>query len=309
MTVVAIPVTPGDEVNAGDVLAVTESMKMESSLTAPVRGRVREVLVSTNTHVPAGRPLLQIEPLEDEQGSAEGDHLQFADPADSVGADMHGEPPLLDRLQWLVLGYDVPSSEARRILDGVLAAPGDADGELRLLQVYADLRSVSRPHGAEGDAGADAPSPQHYLHAFMRSLDPSAEGLPERFVASLERALRHYGIDGLERTAALEAAAYRLFLSRQRAATASASVRGILERRLAQADDQAACDEGFREVLDRLEAALVSSEPGLAELAREVYADGGLVLYGRWDEHVPAPYQAFREALTDYARACPEAPP
>ncbi|MGZ4329475.1 MAG: ATP-binding protein [Solirubrobacteraceae bacterium] len=270
--VVAIPVSPGDEVNAGDVLAVTESMKMESSLTAPVRGRVREVLVSTNTHVPAGRPLLQIEPLEDEQDAAEGDRLGFADPADPdpAGADSSGEPPLLDRLQWVVLGYDVPPKEAQRILDGVLAAPGDPDGELRLLQVYADLRAVSRPLGADSDAGADAPSPQHHLHAFLRSLDPGAEGLPDRFVASLERALRHYGVDGLERTAALEAASYRLFLSRQRAATASASVRGILERRLADADDQSACDEGFREVLDRLEAALATSEPGLAELAREV---------------------------------------
>ncbi len=53
--VVAIPVSEGDEVQAGDVVAVTESMKMESSLTAPVHGRVREVLVSANTHV-AVRP-------------------------------------------------------------------------------------------------------------------------------------------------------------------------------------------------------------------------------------------------------------
>jgi transcriptional regulator with XRE-family HTH domain len=58
--------------------------------------------------------------------------------------------------------------------------------------------------------------------------------------------------------------------------------------------------------------ALVGGEPGIgktaltAELARQVHADGGLVLYGRWDEHVLAPYQAFREALADYARACPE---
>ncbi|MGZ4247758.1 MAG: ATP-binding protein [Solirubrobacteraceae bacterium] len=266
--VVAIPVSPGDEVNAGDVLAVTESMKMESSLTAPLRGRVREVLVSTNTHVPAGRPLLQIEPLEDEQDATAGDRVQFADV--TGGADANGEPPLLDRLQWLVLGYDVPPGEAQKILDGVLAAPGDDDGELRLLEVYADLRAVSRPHGADSDAGADAPSSQHYLQAFLRSLDPSSEGLPDRFVASLERALRHYGIDGLERTAALEDASYRLFLARQRAATASASVRGILERRLADADDQVVCDDGFREVLDRLEAALVTTEPGLAELAREV---------------------------------------
>jgi DNA-binding XRE family transcriptional regulator len=58
--------------------------------------------------------------------------------------------------------------------------------------------------------------------------------------------------------------------------------------------------------------ALIAGEPGIgktaltAELARRVRADGGLVLYGRWDEHVPAPYQAFREALNDYARACPD---
>ncbi len=65
--VVAIPVSEGDEVQAGDVVAVTESMKMESSLTATVHGRVREVLVSANAQVPAGKPLLQIEPLEDAQ--------------------------------------------------------------------------------------------------------------------------------------------------------------------------------------------------------------------------------------------------
>jgi transcriptional regulator with XRE-family HTH domain/tetratricopeptide (TPR) repeat protein len=58
--------------------------------------------------------------------------------------------------------------------------------------------------------------------------------------------------------------------------------------------------------------ALVAGEPGIgktaltAELARLVHADHGQVLFGRWDEEVLAPYQAFREALGDYARACPE---
>ena len=57
---------------------------------------------------------------------------------------------------------------------------------------------------------------------------------------------------------------------------------------------------------------LIGGEPGIgktaltAELARLVHSGGGLVLYGRWDEHVLAPYQAFREALDDYARACPD---
>jgi transcriptional regulator with XRE-family HTH domain/tetratricopeptide (TPR) repeat protein len=59
--------------------------------------------------------------------------------------------------------------------------------------------------------------------------------------------------------------------------------------------------------------ALVGGEPGIGktaltgELARLAQAGKGLVLYGRWDEHVLAPYQAFREALADYARTCPEA--
>lgn len=58
--------------------------------------------------------------------------------------------------------------------------------------------------------------------------------------------------------------------------------------------------------------ALVGGEPGIGktalvgELARLAHV-GGQVLYGRWDEHVLAPYQAFREALGDYAQACPEA--
>jgi transcriptional regulator with XRE-family HTH domain len=58
--------------------------------------------------------------------------------------------------------------------------------------------------------------------------------------------------------------------------------------------------------------ALVSGEPGIgksaltAQLAQSARAGGGLVLYGRWVEGVPAAYRAFREALADFARACPE---
>ncbi|MGZ6392471.1 MAG: AAA family ATPase, partial [Ktedonobacterales bacterium] len=57
--------------------------------------------------------------------------------------------------------------------------------------------------------------------------------------------------------------------------------------------------------------ALIAGEPGMgkttlaAELAQLVHAENGLVLYGRWNEEVLAPYQAFREALSGYARACP----
>ena len=61
--VVAIPVSEGDEVAEGDVVAVVESMKMETSLTAPFAGRVRRVLTGTNVQVPAQTALLQLEAI------------------------------------------------------------------------------------------------------------------------------------------------------------------------------------------------------------------------------------------------------
>ena len=133
------------------------------------------------------------------------------------------------------------------------------------------MRGLNRPH-LERDPDAEAlSSPQEHLHAFLRSLDAEAEGLPDRFVAHLERALGHFGVTGLERTAALEDAAYRLFLAQQRAPSARDAVRALLARRLEQAEPlEGEAADAFRGVLDRLEAALAPREPALAELAREL---------------------------------------
>ncbi|TMM02053.1 MAG: fused acetyl/propionyl-CoA carboxylase subunit alpha/methylmalonyl-CoA decarboxylase subunit alpha [Actinobacteria bacterium] len=266
--VVAIPVSVGDEVRAGDVVAVTESMKMESSLVAPVAGRVRRVLVSANVHVAAGRPLVQIEPLEGEGAGNEGERVRF----DAGGPGRGAEPSGLQRLVWLVLGYDLSAAEVRSTVDELLAAPLDLDGERRLLEVYADLRALNRPHASdEPDAPQVLGSPQERFHAFLRSLDAGAEGLPDRFVANLERALGQYGIAGLERTPALEDACYRVFLSQQRAEAARAAVQNLLRRQLECAGELSGMvDDEFRRALDRLEAALAPREPALADLAREL---------------------------------------
>ena len=164
---------------------------MESSLTATVHGRVREVLVSANAQVPAGKPLLQIDPIEDGTSAAEeeGERLRF-EPAE---LDAGG----LERLGWAVLGYDVTADEVARALAAV-PAEGDPAEERRLLELYADVRTLDRPHADGLDSGLG--SPQEHLYAFLRSLDPEAEGLPERFVAHLGRALAHYGVESLERT-------------------------------------------------------------------------------------------------------------
>jgi acetyl/propionyl-CoA carboxylase alpha subunit/acetyl-CoA carboxylase carboxyltransferase component len=311
--VVAIPVSPGDEVQAGDVVAVTESMKMESSLTAPVNGRVREVLVSPNTHVANGRPLLQIEPVGGEGSADAGDRLSFELGAD----DQDGGPDIRERLNWLVLGYDLPSEEAKRMLEALGSAPADPAAERRLLETYADLRAISRPHSGDGGHGAEG-SPRQNLHAFLRSLDPEAEGLPDRFVMNLERALAHYGITSLERTPALEAACYRLFLSGQRAAAASAAIRAILEGHLEDAREPRG-GAALREVLDHLEAALAPSEPGLAELAREARwrcCDEPTIeaaredVYAEINEHLAAlaadPAREERDRHVDALVACPQ---
>jgi class 3 adenylate cyclase len=58
---------------------------------------------------------------------------------------------------------------------------------------------------------------------------------------------------------------------------------------------------------------MIAGEPGVgktrlvAELARSVHADGALVLLGRTDEHVDAPYGPWREALRALVRSAPEA--
>jgi len=53
-------VHPGDEVAAGDPVAVIEAMKMESTIGAPVGGRVERVAVADGTRVERGDLLVVI---------------------------------------------------------------------------------------------------------------------------------------------------------------------------------------------------------------------------------------------------------
>jgi acetyl/propionyl-CoA carboxylase alpha subunit/acetyl-CoA carboxylase carboxyltransferase component len=311
--VVSIPVAEGDEVGAGEVVAVLESMKMESSLTAPRAGRVRRVLVGPNTQVGARAPLVQIDELEAEHGQDGGERIEF-------GSD-RAEPPEtperceenLRRLEWLVLGYDVTDADVKRIIADLHGACSDLScspklipGEHRLLRLFADLRALTRPRHEEDPEGELLHSPQEYLHAFLRSLDAESEGLPERFVALLARTLAHYGVAGLDRTPALEEACYRIALSQQRVAAQRSAIAAILDRRLELADDLAGNVPGdFREVLDHLETTMEGRDQVLADLAREVryrYFDEPVIAAGR-----DATYAEMASHLTALASA-PDAP-
>ena len=277
--VVSIPVEPGDEVAAGDLVAVVEIMKMESSLTAPFAGRVREVLAGPNVHVGPQEPLVRIEPLDADAAESDGERVRL-----SVGDQVSAERSAfcrenLRRLEWIVLGYDAEQGELGRILEGLYGAYSDAlatdpllvRGEHRLLTVYADLQVLNRPHHDEADPDAElVRSPREYLNSYLRSLDIEAEGLPPRFVGDLRRALSHYGVEELDRTAQLEEACYRLFLSQRRAERARAAIVALLDRRLEQVEALAGrLGDDFREALDRLTVATQGRDQILADLAHE----------------------------------------
>jgi acetyl-CoA/propionyl-CoA carboxylase biotin carboxyl carrier protein len=59
-TVVAVRVEPGQEVAAGDVVAVLEAMKMEMEIRTEAAGTVGEVLVTPGSPAPAGTPLITL---------------------------------------------------------------------------------------------------------------------------------------------------------------------------------------------------------------------------------------------------------
>src|SRR6202008_2778911 len=126
----AIPVNEGDEVAEGDVVAVVESMKMETSLTAPFAGRVRRVFTGTNVQVPARTPLLQLEAIEDEVDDA-SERVVFESEALDTDASA-----AIDRLRFALLGYDVSGYEVRRALAVLRECHTDViEAEHKLLDV------------------------------------------------------------------------------------------------------------------------------------------------------------------------------
>lgn len=58
--VVTFAVAVNDQVEAGDVVAVIEAMKLEAALTAPTAGRVRRLAIPDQAQVEGGDVLLEI---------------------------------------------------------------------------------------------------------------------------------------------------------------------------------------------------------------------------------------------------------
>jgi acetyl/propionyl-CoA carboxylase alpha subunit/acetyl-CoA carboxylase carboxyltransferase component len=289
--VVAITVGAGDEVAPGDVVAIVESMKLETALRAPVAGRVAEVLVDVNTQVETGAKLVRIEQDQEletgggRESDARVDLSALAgaggderDPAAAAAADA------LAALRSMVLGFDIDGDEAGRQLKRLAAARAELPagdprllaGETDILRIFADIsalwrnRRVPSETEADDEAAVDAEAAhnqQEYLHAYLRSLDADAEGLPESFRIKLRRTLAHYGITGLEPSPELGPALYRIFLAHRRAADHMPVVAELLRWRLR--DPQSLPDD-YRRVVDQLMSATQLRHPAVGDLARQV---------------------------------------
>ncbi len=276
--VVAIPVSPGQRVSAGDPVARIESMKVEVVVTAPAAGFVREVVAVANTQVDAGAPLVRLDPLGEEEPATGPE-------PPTPGRWRAVEPPSarerwlasLEELRRLSLGFDVAPAEARRRLStwrgpGAGAPTGDAEtlqAEERALRVFADLQSLYTRRPVPGRRSARPPLEE--LWRYLHEPEARGAGLSPGFVTMLRRALAHYGVSMDAPGRALELALLRMQKAHARADEQLNPILAILERRLT-GDGPIPGSDGpeDRDLLDRLANLGRERFPALADLAREL---------------------------------------
>lgn len=278
--VMSVPVSVGDEVEAGDVLVVLEAMKMETSVRAPQAGRVREVLASVNTQVDAGASLVRLESADDQVSTVTAERVDLTAGADATG-DGPGDPRAqLAILRALITGYDVSETRSRQLLTDYEAAVTDGahddrelvSAELELLTIFADLCELARNRPAlrEEELETRVHSPREHFHTYLHSLDAEVEGLPKTFQDRLLRALRHYDVVSLDRTPELERAVFRLFMAQQRIDQQVPVVFGLLEGWLEDREPAEHSLVELEEVLDRLVVATQARFPVLGDVARNL---------------------------------------
>ncbi|GAA0566067.1 biotin carboxylase N-terminal domain-containing protein [Paractinoplanes ferrugineus] len=281
--VVATPLEAGAEVEAGAPVLVLEAMKMEAVLRAPFKARVKEVLVSAGSKVETGAALLRLEPIGDATAEAEvaGTAVEIDLPAERTGGEGRIRATRRQEdLRSLLLGFDADPHDERRVLADYLdarraaAAEGRRPlaGEVELIEVFADLAELSRnrPAGVDISKDTHVHSAREYFHTYLQSLDVERAGLPESFQARLKKALGWYGVRDLERTTALEAAVFRIFLAQQRAAGDAAVIASLLRAWLGEPPPDDTLREPIGLALERLVAATQVRFPVLADLARGV---------------------------------------
>jgi len=262
----------GAEVARGETLAVLETMKVETSVLAPMAGRVRKLLARRHAQVGVGVPLLVLDPAQAAPEVSSGQRARLAPLAAAAAGDA------LEESYRLLLGYDVDPAALRKLVGkaGSGAETADANDsatrrrERQILETFVDLSSLFRRQPGwelpiEEDDGRH--SAEEYLFTFLRDLETRGAGLPPAFLHKLRRALAHYGVDSLDRSPELEESLFRIAVSHQRQAQQAPPVLAVLERLL---DREMTGDNELRSLLDRVVAETQGREHAVHDLAREV---------------------------------------
>ncbi|MBD8870180.1 ATP-binding protein [Nocardioides donggukensis] len=283
--VVATPLQVGDSVPAGGPVLVLESMKMETVLTAPFAGRVKELLVRTGSQVETGAPMVRLEPVADDDAgpvaAAEdtGPGLDLPEPSERPDAARRAARGRQD-LAAILMGFDLDPNRDGSVITDYLDAREElrAEGvpviadEIPLLALFADFAELSRnrPAGEELHTELRVHTSREHFHTYLQSLDVDRAGLPGHFSERLQRVLGHYGIDALDRTPELEEAVFRIFLAQQRSAPDVALATTVLQRWLGEPPPEEDLASPVRELLERLVRATQRRFPVVGDLARSI---------------------------------------
>lgn len=251
-----VAVGVGQDVQPGDVLFISEAMKMETSVVASFPGRVTEIIADTGTMVGSGDPVLRVEAIDEEQAS-DGGQLSFTEllsRTDSVTSTDHGRLAMR-----LVLGQDLGDTEADTtqisFTDGLAILRAVADRmALFLIGVPASPLLSTRPD---------------MLLFALRSPDRLHDVAPPEFVTRLTTMLRHYGVDQISQGPQLTEALYDIWRAEARLDRVAQLAAALLQSWLTAGS----VNLPEPELLDVLDALITSTEathPAVADLGRAV---------------------------------------
>ncbi len=278
--VVSVDVKPGQQVAAGDRIALLEAMKMEMPVIAPFSGTIREVLVLSNAQVGSGSPLIRMDPAEERESRESIPRVQFRS-STRTDTDPHSRiRQTLMQLKHLMLGSDIHTFDSKKLVEDYKAIcrqlPADhlelCSMEDLILQIFVDVSSLfRRQQTPEDPEDAERLSTGEYLLSYLRTMETKGASLPSGFIEKLRRALRHYGSDSLEPSPALRGRLLWIFKSHQHMDQQAEVVTAVLARRLVHVKDLVRQASGeFFMILGQLSAVSEGFSSQLSDLVRDV---------------------------------------
>ncbi|BBZ01741.1 fused acetyl/propionyl-CoA carboxylase subuit alpha/methylmalonyl-CoA decarboxylase subunit alpha [Mycolicibacterium chitae] len=261
-----VAVEVGDEVNPGDVLLITEAMKMESPLMAPFGGRVSEIVAGAGTLVGAGDPIIRIEAVDDE-GPADTTQMSFAALAHNP-AQLNQHDEDRDVLTRLVLGQDLSGSAVGDALTRVGELSFTAG--LHVLGIVADRMALFAGDPELDNGAGRRPMRTDLLLVALRAPDRITEVAPADFVARLRQMLAHYDVTEISQSTELTDALFNIWRAESRLGRIARMSAGVLETWLESDDHDPNRSAELVDVLDRLIDASEAAYPTVTDLARAV---------------------------------------